>query len=157
MAKIKMDVVYGTPLISVTGAGYTASQVFNKLSGRYVVLSVSDSYWDIVANGEAVVGGYTKWTGTVGTTDGEKIQTFLDVDKFVTELPYSYDGADAALTQTVLDGLYNKLVDIYVTANIQYADNRGTVADSVLRCMGGNADDDTLYCICQTGKMGTKA
>lgn len=143
--KNKYGVVQGSPIFSTTGK-FGASDVLSAKSGRYVVYDVSETYFRAVNNGENKITGYVEESLTCSATAGNTVlPVALNVADFVCELPYSFDGATATLTQATLDTIIGKLIDIYVASNIQYADNRTTVADSILRIVGGSVENNTLY------------
>ncbi len=153
MSKLKYGVTDGIPQYTTEGT-FLASDVISKKSGRYVVYDISDGYWRAVNDGEAVVGGYIPEDATCSTTSVDKFSIATNVDQFSTEMPYSFDGAAATLTQAVLNTLIGKFIDIYVANNIQYADNRTTVADSLFIVTGGSVAENTLKVKVSSSKMG---
>lgn len=124
---------------------FKASQVFSALSLRYVRYDTGDGYWITCGDNESAVGGYVMDAGFTGsTTSGAtKLPVIRNVGQVVVEGPYAADGAAATLTAAVLATLYDKIIDIYVTANIMYADNAAT--QNILRVHGGDVDNNTLY------------
>lgn len=145
MADLKYGIRSGTPNYTHL-APFKASEVLSAKSGRLVLYDISDAYWRLVANGEAVVGGYVDHSLTCSATAGQtKLPIATNVDQLVFEMPYAYNGAAATLTSAVLETIVGKLIDIYVASNIQYADNRDSVSDSVLEVVGGDVNANTLY------------
>ncbi len=143
------------PIESPEGLFY-ASQVLSKLSGRYVVYGTSSTYFLACADNAAAASGYVTWTGTTSSTNGgTKLAIAMNIDQFATELPYAASGAAATLTNAVLVTLYSKLIDMYVTSNIQYADNNAS--QSAFRIVGGDAAENTLYITVLNSKLNQAA
>jgi hypothetical protein len=149
MAKLKYGVApgYGEPIFSYKGK-FLGSDVLSAKSGRYVVYDISDGYFRAVNDGENRITGYVEQALTCDSTSGNTVLPIAtNVGLFATEMPYSFDGLVATLTQAVLDTIVGKLIDIYVLNNIQYADNRTVVADNVLQVVGGDVAENTLYVV----------
>lgn len=134
------DPIWGSSL-----AKMYASVVLNHLSGRYVRYDSGDAGWILCANDEAKVGGYIMESGfTCNATTGiTQLPVIRNVNECAFELPYAASGAAATLTQAVLDVLWDKIIDIYVTGNIQYADN--ATSQTIIRVRGGDVENNTLY------------
>lgn len=145
--RLKMGVRYGTPYFTTQGE-FNADVVLSAKSGRYVVYNYGDDFWDVCGNDAAAITGYVDHSVICGGTDGDtKLPIAVNVDNFVTEMPYAAGGSAGTLSlSTLLDligGNDSGPIDIYATGNIQYAD----VANSqdLLLPVGGSVKNNTLY------------
>ena len=145
-----LDPIYGPEM------GVYTSNVFSLKSGRYCVYGTSSAGMLACADNAAAISGFTQWTGTASaTTLATKISVAYNIDQFATEMPYAASGAAATLTAAVLITIYSKLIDIFVSSNIQYADN--AASQSVLRVVGGDVAENTLYVHVVDSKMNQAA
>lgn len=146
--KIKFGIVNdsGDAKYTTPEAGFLASTVLLPRSGRYVVFSVAGGNLRAVAGATTRITGYVDEDLTTSATSGvTRLPIAYNVDQFSTEMPYSFDGAAATLTQAVLNTLIGKLIDVAVIGNVQHADNRTTQVSAILRVTGGDVVNNTLH------------
>jgi hypothetical protein len=153
--KLKYGVVpsYGCEPAYTWEAEMLASDVLSPKSGRLVVYDIGDTYFRAVNNGENKVSGYVDQDFTASSTSGnDKIPIAMNCDQFATEMPYATAGAAGTLTAATLKTYIAKLFDLYVTGNIQYADNQQN--DSLMRVIGGDVDNNTIYVVVMNAILG---
>lgn len=151
MSKLKYGIVDSSqnPLVPVTNASvaFYGSQVFKALSGRFCTYDDSYNYWKASESGDNKIGGYCDDVLTTSSTNGGSKLPVFDVRGHTFELPYANaTSVTTQLTQATLDDLIGKNCDLYVSANVQYADG-GATTDNIFRIVGGdpNSGYGTLW------------
>ena len=138
--KLGMPIIARPFLIEV---GLTASQIFKRRSGHFVVMNPTTGFVTIAADSAAIITGWAL-VGKDWTSSGTAGQDKVTVDTHplhVWEMP-----SDAAFTAAALLLLIGDTCDIAVdgTTKIQSVDIGETNQD-LLVIVGGDVDEQTLY------------